>query len=142
LGASTEIFTQADQSLSAVGTEVAEGTAGLDDGDFITFAEGVDTINNFATLDLIGTAGGTLATDSSGEFDVDAEDFGIADDGYAIIAGTMDAETGVFTADADGTDTLFAYDSDAGMATLDIEFVVLVGVDAGTTDLGDIVVGL
>jgi len=139
LGASTEIFTQADQSLSAVGTEVAEGTAGLDDGDFITFAEGVDTINNFAALDLIGTAGtGTLATDSSGTFDVDAEAFGIADNGYAIIAGTMDAETGVFTADAEGSDTLFAYDSD-GTATQDIEFVVLVGVDAGTTDLADIV---
>lgn len=140
-GADADIYQQGDDHGLA-GTAAADpGNDGLTDGDTITFGNGVDVINGF----LHGTDKLSLEelainlADSSATFDVNAGNYGIADDDFAAIRGNYDAVTGVFTANAVGADKLLGYDADALDGTVDVEFVVLVGAGGATITTADFV---
>jgi Ca2+-binding RTX toxin-like protein len=116
------------------------GTAGLTDGDTITFANGVDIVRNFVdgedTIDLDTASAGYTAVAT---FDVDAANFGIATEELQAVRGDYDATTGIFTTDSvDGADMLLAYDNDAA-GTVDIELLLMIGNGADTINAADIV---
>ena len=136
-GEGPDVFVLADSegTVASGGTD-ADGD-GLGNGDTIEFGWGIDLIRGFTDgQDLLRLDEDPTELAACSVFDADAANFhyGIGDDEFIAVRGTYDAATWVFTVDLEaGTDLVLAYDSNAQDGTIDIEFVLLVGVGSTVT---------
>jgi len=138
--------TEIDNVVVAAGDTVAStaqadnGAAGLDDGDILTFGNGVDTVEEFADgEDLIDSVIASASFAGAGTFDADAANYGLANDEFVAVRGTYDAATGAFTTDsAAGTDMFVAFDQDAG-AGVNVDELILIGSGGDTINATDFV---
>jgi Ca2+-binding RTX toxin-like protein len=111
------------------------GAAGLDNGDKITFGNGIDKILDFKggedTVDL--DFSGSLV-DKLSDIDFAVLNLGITDNGFAFIQGNFGGDGGnVFTADGAGSDYLFAFDANATSA-VQVEFIGLIDFSGSAPD--------
>ena len=111
------------------------GASGLDNGDKITFANGIDKILDFKggedTVDL--DFSGSLV-DKLSDIDFAVLNLGITDNGFAFIQGNFGGDGGnVFTADGAGSDYLFAFDANATSA-VQVEFIGLIDFSGSAPD--------
>ena len=123
-------------NTSVNGNEIVFGN-GVDK--FIGFKDALDFIDlDVSRADLI---------DNNGQFNVNAVDFGLVDNGYAAIKGNFGSgvNSNVFTIDNAGSDLLFAFDaysftnSSPTVDTVEVGFIGLVGAGAITFDQNDII---
>ena len=131
-GEGPDVFVLADgEGALANGGTDADGD-GLGNGDTILFGWGIELIRGFTDgQDLLRLDEDPAELAACSVFDADASNvhYGIGDDQFIALRGTYDAATSLFTVDLEaGTDLVLAYDSESQNGSIDIEFVLLVGV--------------
>ncbi|RNL61854.1 calcium-binding protein [Zhongshania marina] len=129
-------------------TQIDDGANGLTAGDKLTFGNGLDKILGFkdgADFIDLDVDRANLHNDI-GAFDVDAANFGLTDNGFAVIRGDFGdgVNSNVFTVDGGGDDLLFAFDSysftsNNAVNSVEVQFIGLIGSGGVTFDQNDII---
>lgn len=123
------LYTAINQSATI--TSVATGQV-YTNIDLVSGEAAADILSILGTAVSAGGAYTSVGVGANGVFVTAASTVALVNNGASLIRGNYDTLTGVWTASATGSDTLFAYDQDALIATADYIGVVLVGT-AGVT---------
>ena len=128
-GGDTGVFALGSGATNSISTAAIDVVTGMGVGDVVQLTTSY-TGNAGAAAGLIanGITGNTVATTGG---------ITLTDNTLHVIRGTYDSDADTFVGSATGTDSIFAFDSDATVGTTAYEAIVLVGyVQATVTGIG------
>jgi hypothetical protein len=128
-GGDTGVFALGSGATNSISTTAMDVVTGMGVGDIIQLTTNYDGD--------AGAAGGLIAAGIAGNTVATTDGITLTDNALHIIRGTYDSVADTFVGSATGTDSIFAFDSDATVGTTAYEAIVLVGyVQATVTGIG------